>query len=100
MTKTFTLGPKGSQKQEQDVEPEYYDYDDEGIPVNHPELMSLDNEIAQVGDSLEKADEKFLNDEVSDQKHEEIVKRLKEKKKRLTQRRKQLTDNLTLKFRD
>ncbi len=100
ITKTFTLGPKDKQKQEPDVSSDQYEYDPNGIPTNHPELNVVDAELAQVEDSLEKADEKFLNDEVSDQKHEEIVKRLNKKKKRLTQRREELVDQLTLKFKE
>ncbi len=101
-SKTITLGqetePKG-EKKPVDTSTKY-NYNDEGIPVDHPDLLSLDDELTQVEDSLEKADEKFLNDEVSDTKHEEIVKRLEHKKTRLLQKRNDLLNQIRLKFID
>ena len=101
-TKAITIGPQTDQETEekQEVQSIEYQYDDEGIPIDHPKLLSLDNDLAQVEDSLEKVDEKFLNDEVSDQKHEEIIKRLKLKKSRITQEREKLVEKIRIRFVD
>ncbi len=101
-TKAITIEPQTDQEAEvkQKVQSIEYQYDEEGIPIDHPELLSLDNDLAQVEDSLEKADEKFLNDEVSDQKHEEIIKRLTLKKSRITQEREKLVEKIRIKFVD
>ena len=101
-TKAITIGPQTDQETEekQKVQSIEYQYDDEGIPIDHPKLLSLDNDLAQVEDSLEKVDEKFLNDEVSDQKHEEIIKRLTLKKSRIPQEREKLVEKIRIRFVD
>ncbi|MHA2033349.1 MAG: hypothetical protein ACW99Q_28595, partial [Candidatus Kariarchaeaceae archaeon] len=42
-----------------------YEYDEGGYPINHPEINSIEEELSQIKNSLEKMDQKFLNDEVS-----------------------------------
>ncbi|MHA2054345.1 MAG: hypothetical protein ACW99F_12180, partial [Candidatus Hodarchaeales archaeon] len=59
---------------------------------------SIEEELSQIKNSLEKMDQKFLNDEVSEQKHEEIVERLKEKKARLLKKKSDLSEEHRLKF--
>ncbi|MHA2174776.1 MAG: hypothetical protein ACXABI_08100 [Candidatus Hodarchaeales archaeon] len=75
-----------------------YEYDEDGYPINHPEINSIEEELSQIKSSLEKMDEKFLNDEVSEQKHEEIVGRLKDKKDRLLKKKSDLSEKHRLKF--
>ncbi|MHA1992974.1 MAG: hypothetical protein ACW97Z_00370 [Candidatus Hodarchaeales archaeon] len=101
-TKTINITSQAKQEkaEKQEDQPIEYHYDEEGIPTNHPELLTLDGDIAQIEDSLEKADQKFLNDEVSDLKHEEIVKRLELKKSRLIMKREKLVEQIRLKFMD
>ncbi|MHA1975642.1 MAG: hypothetical protein ACW98F_06440 [Candidatus Hodarchaeales archaeon] len=102
ITKSINIKTKIDQKieEKEKVQPIKYQYDEEGVPIDHPELISINNELSQIESSLTKADEKFLNDEVSDQKHEEIVKRLEQKKSRLIQKQEEIIDKLRLKFVD
>jgi hypothetical protein len=75
-----------------------YEYDKRGYPINHPKIISIEEELLQIENSLEKVDAKFLNDGVSEQKHEEIVDRLKEKKERLLKKKEELLETLKLDF--
>ncbi|MHA2111386.1 MAG: hypothetical protein ACXAC6_11880 [Candidatus Hodarchaeales archaeon] len=80
--------------------PVSYDYDENGIPINHPEILSIDEELRQIEDSLDRIDDKFLNNEVSEEKHEKITERIEQKQLRMKKEKKELLKRLKLEFID
>jgi hypothetical protein len=77
-----------------------YDYDEKGIPINHPEILSIDEEIKQIEESLDRIDDKFLNNEVSEEKHEKMTERLEQRQIRMKKEKKELLKRLKLEFID
>lgn len=72
--------------------------DENGIPTNHPELDELEDELNRIENSIEEADDKLLKDALSEDKHTEIVGRLKKKQTKLEERLKKLKENLKVKI--
>ena len=81
-------------------QPVSYDYDENGIPINHSEILSIDEELKQIEESLDRIDDKFLNNEVSEEKHEKITERLEQKQLRIKKEKKELLKRLKLEFID
>ena len=77
-----------------------YNYDENGIPINHPEILSMDEELKQIEESLDRIDDKFLNNEVSEEKHEKMTDRLEQKQLRMKKEKKELLKRLKLEFID
>lgn len=57
------------------------------------QLKEIEEAMARVEDSIDKLDEKFLNDEISGAKHTEMVKRLKEKQSRLIDKKERVIED-------
>ncbi|MFW9903993.1 MAG: hypothetical protein ACFFFH_06640 [Candidatus Thorarchaeota archaeon] len=59
-----------------------------------PQLEEIEEAISRIEDSINAADEKFLNNEISESKHSEIIKRMKERKEKLQNKKEDLLDQL------
>lgn len=68
------------------------DLDIEGVLKEHPLLQEIDEGLTRVEDAINSADEKFLNNEISEKKHTEIINRLKIRKERLQEKKAELSD--------
>ena len=87
-----TLGTLGSISDSD--KPTSYDYDEHGIPINHPKIISVNKQIKKIEDSLDRIDEKFLNNEISEEKHEKMTSRFEEKKIVLEQKKEEIVKAL------
>ena len=65
-----------------------------------PEILSIDEELKQIEESLDRIDDKFLNNEVSEDKHEKMTVRLEQKQLRMKKEKKDLLKRLKLEFID
>ncbi len=74
------------------------DFEVEDISKDHPQLQKIDEALARVEESINAADEKFLNSEISENKHTEIIKRLEERKEKLQRKKVKIIDKLKLKL--
>ena len=72
--------------------------DTEGIPKDDPQLQEIELAITRVEESINVADEKFLNNEISERKHTEIIDRLKSRKDQLIKEKDEVENKLKLKF--
>jgi hypothetical protein len=77
-----------------------YNIDENGIPINHPELLSIDEELTQVEESIDQIDKIFLNNEISEEKHEKMISRYELKQLRLKKSKEELLEKLKLDFID
>ena len=59
------------------------DLDTDGIPKDNSQLQEIDEELTRVEEAINATDEKFLNNEISENKHTEIINRLKARKEKL-----------------
>jgi hypothetical protein len=59
-----------------------------------PQLQEIEEAIARIEDSINVADEKFLNNEISESKHSEIINRMKERKEKLQNKKEDLVEQL------
>ncbi len=59
---------------------------------NSHELKEIEEALIQIEDSLDKLDEKFLNDKISEAKHTEMAKRLKDKQSRLIDKKERIIE--------
>ncbi len=96
---TTTIG-KAEKSRFHVEQPINYRYDENGIPIDHPEILSVEEELNQIEDSLDRIDHKFLNNEVSEEKHEKMTERLEQKQLRLKKEKKELLKRLKLEFMD
>ncbi|MHA2225526.1 MAG: hypothetical protein ACXAC8_10005 [Candidatus Hodarchaeales archaeon] len=74
------------------------DIDSKGIPKEDPQLVEIEEEIARISNAINAADEKFLNNEISENKHTEIVNRLKIRNESLIKEKEKKAEQLKLKF--
>ncbi len=74
------------------------DLDTEGVPKDDPQLQEIEAALTRVEESINVADEKFLNNEISESKHTEIIDRLKARKDQLIKEKDEIENKLKLKF--
>ncbi|UCG02065.1 MAG: hypothetical protein JSW11_21035 [Candidatus Heimdallarchaeota archaeon] len=67
-------------------------------PQKDPQLLEIEEAISGIDDSINAADEKFLNNEISESKHSEIINRMNERKEKLQMKKEKLIDQLKPKF--
>jgi len=77
-----------------------YKYNEQGIPIDHPEIISVDEELNQIEESLDRIDKIFLNNEISEEKHEKMIERVERKHQRLKKGKEELLKRLKLEFID
>ncbi|MFX1282472.1 MAG: hypothetical protein ACFFB5_02410 [Promethearchaeota archaeon] len=70
------------------------DLNSEEIPVDHPQLQEIEEALTRIEESINATDEKFLNNEISEKKHTEIINRLNVRKEKLQRKKEELNDNL------
>ncbi|MFX0208331.1 MAG: hypothetical protein ACFFDT_20270 [Candidatus Hodarchaeota archaeon] len=70
------------------------DLNNEGIQIDHPQLQEIEEALTRIEESINAADEKFLNNEISEDKHTEIINRLKVRKEKLQRKKDKLGNNL------
>jgi hypothetical protein len=75
-----------------------YEYDEHGIPIDHPDILSVDEKLNQVEESSDRIDDLFLNKEISEEKHEKMIGRIEQKQLRLKKKREELVKRLKLEF--
>jgi hypothetical protein len=61
-------------------------------PEKAPQLQEIEEAISRIEDSINAADEKFLNNEISEGKHSEIINRLNERKEKLQKKKEDSMD--------
>jgi hypothetical protein len=74
------------------------DLDTNGISKDNPQLQEIDEGLTRVNDAINATDEKFLNNEISENKHTEIINRLKARKEKLQRKKDEIKDLLKPKF--
>jgi hypothetical protein len=74
------------------------DLDTEGVPKDDPQLHEIEVALIRVEESINVADERFLNNEISESKHTEIIDRLKARKDQLKKEKDEIENKLKLKF--
>lgn len=69
-----------------------FDLDTASIPEDNPQLQEIDEDLTRVEEAINATDEKFLNNEISENKHTEIINRLKARKEKLLRKKDEITD--------
>ncbi|UCG90383.1 MAG: hypothetical protein JSU57_01235, partial [Candidatus Heimdallarchaeota archaeon] len=70
------------------------DLNSEGLPKDHPDLISIDGDLARIDEAIDAADDKLLNNEISETKHTEIINRLEARKEKLERKKDKVLDQL------
>lgn len=87
-----------NQPQEQEDQIETIDLDPEGIPINHPELQRIEVKFERMEESIDEADDRLLEGILSENKHTELVTRLKERQTKLLEEKEKVKDKLKVKL--
>ncbi len=93
---SITVNPTQSQEQKDQIET--LDLDPEGIPINHPELQRIEDKLDRIEESIDEADDRLLEGILSENKHTELVTRLKERQTKLLEEKEKVKDKLKVKL--
>lgn len=61
-------------------------------PQTDPQLQEIENALTRIEASINAADEKFLNNEISESKHTEIIDRMNDRKEKLQRKKEKIKD--------
>ncbi|MCK4847683.1 MAG: hypothetical protein KAT16_01520 [Candidatus Heimdallarchaeota archaeon] len=98
--KEINLPRKNGKNQVSDDPSVSYKYDEHGIPIDHSDILSVDEELNEIEEALDRIDNKFLNNEISEEKHEKMTERFEQKQLRLKKKKEELLKRLKLEFID
>lgn len=70
------------------------DLNSKGIPIGYPQLQEIEEALTRIEESINFTDEKFLNNEISETKHTEIINRLKARKEKLQKKKDKIENHL------
>lgn len=70
------------------------DLNSKGIPIGYPQLQEIEEKLTRIEESINFTDEKFLNNEISETKHTEIIDRLKARKEKLQKKKDKIENHL------
>jgi hypothetical protein len=93
-SKTITY----TRSKSQDKDVKKIELNENGIPTNNPELEELEDGLNRIEALIDEADDKLLKDTLSEDKHTEIVGRLKKKQTKLEEKIKSLKEDLKVKI--
>ncbi|MFX0171280.1 MAG: hypothetical protein ACFE9L_05120 [Candidatus Hodarchaeota archaeon] len=74
------------------------DLNEKEIPFTHPELLEIEEEFQLIEESINRVDEKLINDEISEKKHTEMINRLKTRQEQLIKKKENIFDTEKIKF--
>jgi hypothetical protein len=94
----FSKSISTSKSQNQTGNVKKIDLDKDGIPTNHPQLEELEKVLIRIDASIDEADNKLLQGTLSEEKHTEIVERLKKKQTKAEDKMNKLKEDLKVKI--
>jgi len=74
------------------------DLNTDDIPATQPELIEIEEALQRIEESIDRIDNKLINDEISESKHTEMISRLKKRQKQLIKKKEKILEKEKIKF--